>query len=78
MIVIHETNPTAPTCTRYEDPCKRSFVIQPVNEVISSAHMVEFELEPPVPAAFYEALRDFQSQRVVDLDTALGDTPPNE
>ncbi len=42
------------------------------------ARVIVLTEEEDVPAAFHEALADYKAGRVVDLDTALRESPPQE
>lgn len=63
----------------YEELCELSFSGISSTGAYSTGAVtaVAFELDPPVPYEFYEALRDFHSGQIMDLDAALDDTPPN-
>jgi hypothetical protein len=79
MFLLSEIKPPMTVRTLYDDPCERTFgPILPTNEVKSIGCELIFEIEPPIPAAFFEALQDFKQGRTVDLDTALIDLPPSE
>ena len=46
-------------------------------ESASAAGRLNFEpCDPEIPDSFFQALEDFHSGRVVDLDTALNEPPP--
>jgi len=48
-------------------------LVQPWNAFSSIESIFE-----DVPASFYSAMADFHAGRVVDLDSALTEPPPNE